>query len=319
MANQLDFPNQCSPVMTFSELQVPTSALRGVVTIGNFDGVHRGHQAMLAKVRAIADQAAAPAVIVSFDPHPVNVLRPEVDLPRLSTIAVRARLLKHFGADEVVILPVDFQLLGMSPEEFFADVVKRQLKSVGLVEGPDFRFGRDREGDTKVLRRLCGEHGIALTVIDAVCADGEIISSTRIRHLLRSGDLNTAVSLLGHAYTITGNVVRGAGRGTTIGVPTANLTDIEVLLPGHGVYAGRCLLDGQKRIAAVNIGPNPTFGDDELKVECHIVDYSGDLYGRWLDVELLEKIREPRQFANAEALKTAIQGDIECCRRAVAG
>ena len=302
--------------MLFSELQVPTSAKRGVVTVGNFDGVHRGHQSMLAQVRSIARQASVPAVVVSFDPHPINVLKPQVNLPRLSTIAVRTRLLKEFGADGVVILPVDHQLLGMSPQQFFEDVVQKQLNAVGMVEGPDFRFGKERAGDTAVLQQLCGAHGVTLTVIDAVCVDDEMISSTRIRQLIRSGELDSAIEMLGHPYALTGNVVHGAGRGSTIGIPTANLADIEVLLPGHGVYAGRCRLKGQTFAAAVNIGSNPTFGEDDVKVECHIIDYSGDLYGQFLDVELLARIREPQQFADAEELTTAIERDIERCRQA---
>jgi len=300
--------------MPFSELQVPASATRGVVTVGNFDGVHRGHRSMLAKVRDIADRASAPAVVVSFDPHPINVLKPHVNLPRLSTIAVRTQLLKQFGADEVVILPVDQQLLGMSPENFFQDVMLDRLQAVGLVEGPDFRFGKDRAGDTGVLRQLCGLHDVTLTVIDAVCSDDEMISSTRIRQLIQAGQLDAAIEMLGHSYTLSGKVVHGAGRGRTIGIPTANLADIEVLLPAAGVYAGRCCLDGQTFSAAVNIGPNPTFGDDEQKVECHVIDYSGDLYGQNMDVELLAKIRDAQQFANAEALTTAIKRDIERCR-----
>ncbi|APZ94764.1 bifunctional riboflavin kinase/FAD synthetase [Fuerstiella marisgermanici] len=300
--------------MPFSELQVPASATRGVVTVGNFDGVHRGHRSMLAKVRDIADRASAPAVVVSFDPHPINVLKPHVNLPRLSTIAVRTQLLKQFGADEVVILPVDQQLLGMSPENFFQDVMLDRLQAVGLVEGPDFRFGKDRAGDTGVLRQLCGLHDVTLTVIDAVCLDDEMISSTRIRQLIQAGQLDAAIEMLGHSYTLSGKVVHGAGRGRTIGIPTANLADIEVLLPAAGVYAGRCCLDGQTFSAAVNIGSNPTFGDDEQKVECHVIDYSGDLYGQNMDVELLAKIRDAQQFANAEALTNAIKRDIERCR-----
>ena len=300
--------------MPFSELQVPASATRGVVTVGNFDGVHRGHRSMLAKVRDIADRASAPAVVVSFDPHPINVLKPHVNLPRLSTIAVRTQLLKQFGADDVVILPVDQQLLNMSPENFFQDVMLDRLQAVGLVEGPDFRFGKDRAGDTGVLRQLCGLHDVTLTVIDAVCSDDEMISSTRIRQLIQAGQLDAAIEMLGHSYTLSGRVVHGAGRGRTIGIPTANLADIEVLLPAAGVYAGRCCLDGQTFSAAVNIGSNPTFGDDEQKVECHVIDYSGDLYGQSMDVELLAKIRDAQQFANAEALTTAIKRDIERCR-----
>lgn len=304
--------------MAWSGLHVPSSAKGGIVTIGNFDGVHLGHQSMLTIVREHARKVAKRVVVVTFDPHPVNVLKPDVSLPKLSTLETRKELLKRFGADDVCVLNVDHALLSMAPETFFDEVVRKQLDASGLVEGPDFHFGKDRAGDTTVLKKLCDQSGLSLTVIPAVCEGSEMISSTRIRKLLADGAVAEAVSLLGHGYTISGVIGRGAGRGQTLGIPTANLERIEVLLPRNGVYAAQCSLQGQKLACAVSIGPNPTFDDHERKVECHILNFSGDLYDSDLSIELLAEIRELHSFASHESLVSQIKADINQCRQVVA-
>lgn len=303
--------------MTSLELHVPETAHRGVVTIGNFDGVHRGHQAMLSAVQACATELNCPAVVVTFDPHPVTVLRPDVKLPRLSTIAERTRLLKQHGADEVIVLPVCRQLLDMTPAQFFREIVVAQLRPAGMVEGPDFRFGKDRAGDTKTLREFCEAEAIKLTVIDPVCNAETMISSTQIRKLLAAGDVAAANELLGHTYSIAGCVRRGAGRGRTLGFPTANLEDIENLLPANGVYAARCDIDSRRYPVAMSIGPNPTFDDHTRKVECHIVDYSGDLYDNMFSLSLVAQIRELVAFENVDALKRQINTDVATCVAAI--
>ncbi|MGB4739272.1 MAG: bifunctional riboflavin kinase/FAD synthetase [Fuerstiella sp.] len=301
--------------MTWSGLNVPPSAKGGIVTIGNFDGVHRGHQAMLTAVRGCALDASSPVVVVTFDPHPVNILRPQIELPRLSSLKTRTELLKRFGADEVVVLHVDNDLLGMDPQTFFKQVVIHQLEATGVVEGPDFRFGKDRLGDTTVLKQLCEQNGLRLQVISAVRHDAEMISSTRIRSLISGGRLIDAVNLLGHSYTITGQVSHGAGRGTTLGIPTANLESIAELLPADGVYAGRCVLNGKPYACAVNIGPNPTFNDSTRKLECHVIDFAGDIYGQAMAVDLLSELRELHSFDSQEALVTQINHDVLRCRQ----
>ena len=300
--------------MSLSELHVPPAATGGIVTIGNFDGVHRGHQDMLKRVRQTAADRSLPAVVVTFDPHPVTVLRPEVRLPRLSTIATRTELLTRFGADAVVVLPVDRDLLNMTPEVFFEDIVRGRLQAAELVEGPDFRFGKDRSGDVDVLRQLCQTGGLKLTVIDAVRSDTELISSTTIRRLIETGCFDRAVELLGHSYTLSGSVGTGAGRGSGIGFPTANLTDVEELIPADGVYAGVCRVNDVRHAAAVSIGPNPTFDDQRRKVECHLLDFDGDLYGRTLAVSLAKKIRNLRSFDDVGQLTQTIRCDVEECR-----
>ncbi|MCR9197230.1 MAG: riboflavin biosynthesis protein RibF [Planctomycetaceae bacterium] len=300
--------------MAVPGLHVPPSATGGFLSIGNFDGVHRGHQAMLSEVKQRAVAADCPTVIVTFDPHPITVLRPDVSLPRLTSIATRTALLRSYGADEVVVLPVGTGLLGMQPDEFFSRVVVDQLKAKGIIEGVDFRFGKDRAGDCALLQEMCAEADIGLHVFPPVTADDLLISSTRIRGAIAAGNLSEAVDYLGHSYTITGHVGRGAGRGSGIGIPTANLHGIPELLPPPGVYSGDCHVGGGHYPVAVNIGGNPTFADDDHKVECHLIDFDADLYDQPLSVNLDAHLRDVRSFETTEALIAQIRADIDRCR-----
>ncbi|MEZ6124212.1 MAG: bifunctional riboflavin kinase/FAD synthetase [Planctomycetaceae bacterium] len=299
--------------MSVPDLSVPKSALSGIVTIGNFDGVHRGHQAMLATVRAQADAFGCATVAVTFDPHPASVLRPDVLLPRLTTISRRTQLLRSFGADHVVVLPVTRSLLQMSPELFFAEIVVGQLHSRGVVEGPDFRFGKDRAGDTTTLQQLCATAGVAVNVIAPAVSDGAMISSTQIRHLLTAGRIEQANCLFGHRYAVAGTVTHGAGRGRLLSFPTANLEQIDVLIPSDGVYAGACRIRQACYPVAVHIGHNPTFEDGARKVECHLIGFTGDLYDQRLEVEFLKELRPLQKFSGPEQLSHQIHADIAAC------
>lgn len=304
--------------MNPADLSIPTGATSGVITVGNFDGVHRGHQRMLAHLREIADELSAPAVVVTFDPHPLSVLRPDDPLPRLTSIERRTALLREYGADEVVVLPVSTRLLEMSADAFFDDVIVRQLSAVGVVEGPNFHFGRDRSGDVSYLAELCARQQLTFRVIEPVQDAGRLISSSRIRVLLGEGRLQDAVAMTGHPHRISGTVSAGAGRGGGIGFPTANLNDIPTMLPTNGVYAGCAVLHGTRYVAAVSIGPNPTFSDHRLKVECHLDGFEGDLYGQPLDIDLLSEIRPLCTFDSVEDLTRQITADVAQCRTDVA-
>ena len=301
-------------VMNQLQLEIPGGATRGVVAIGNFDGVHFGHQQMLKQVCSDAARLSGPSVVLTFDPHPVTVLKPGIEIPRLTTIPERIRLLKSHGADHVVILPATSALLEMTAREFFTGVIVSQLAAVGMVEGPDFRFGKDREGDVSMLDQLCRDNGISLRVIDCVESADELVSSTRIRSLISAGDLQQARSLLGRPYAICGTVVAGAARGRQLGFPTANLAEIALLLPADGVYAGFVCIDSEQFAVAVNVGPNPTFHDGQRKVECHVLDFDGELYGRELSVSLLDRIRGLVQFASVDELVSQIGNDIQATR-----
>jgi len=301
--------------MTHAPLSVPVTARRGSIAIGNFDGVHRGHAEMLRCLKEMATATASHAVAVTFDPHPIAILRPEFTPPVLTTIEERISLLKRSGADEVVVLPVTRQLLEMTAQQFFTEVIVEQFEARGVVEGPNFHFGKDRHGDTRLLQTLCDSHGIQFHIVKPVVDSEVMISSSRIRELLCSRAMAQATELLGHPYRISGLVRHGAERGRSIGFPTANLTDIPTLLPAHGVYAGMTQLQGKWYPVAASIGPNPTFGEHREKIECHIDGFSGELYDTILHVDLLQEVRALQSFASIGLLIAQIKSDVDHCRQ----
>jgi riboflavin kinase/FMN adenylyltransferase len=287
------------------------------VTVGNFDGVHRGHQALVAAARKQADAVGGPAVVVTFDPPPHLVLHPDSGPPRppLTTLADRADLLHAAGADHVVILRTSPALLALSAEAFFEDVIARQLGAKAVVEGYDFRFGRGRAGTTATLRELCAAAGLAFEEVSQVMHRDEPVSSSRVRAAIVSGDVARAAELLARPYRIAGTVVAGAKRGRTIGFPTANLADVPTVLPGNGVYAVRATVGGRMWPGAANVGPNPTFGEDARKIEVHLIDFAGDVYGQPMAVEFVAKLRETRPFAGVAELVAQLKQDVEEAKR----
>lgn len=293
----------------------PASYRGGYVSIGNFDGVHCGHQAMLATLVRRAHAQGVPAVALTFDPHPTELLRPGTAPPRLTTIEHRANLLQRYGVDCVIVLPTTPRFLAMSAEEFFHTFVRTELQAKGLVEGPNFYFGKNRSGSITVLRGFCNANNLTLDVVSPVIVDEQLVSSSVIRSLIEAGDLGESVRLLGHPYRLTGTVCRGAERGRTLGFPTANLTDIGTLIPANGVYAATVSIDGRQRAAAVNIGPNPTFGESARKVEVHLLDFQGDLYGTLIDVDFIRQIRPVIKFGSADELVQQLQRDLAEVRR----
>lgn len=295
--------------------QRPDAYRRGFVSIGNFDGVHRGHQAMARQLASHAHREGCPAVILTFDPPPAAILTPDRIPPRLTTVRQKAELLGDCGVDCVIVYPTDRDLLRLTSREFFSLIVRDELEARGLVEGPNFRFGHRRAGDVEVLREYCQETGISLDVIaPAVSATGEVVSSTDVRKAVSEGRVRDAAALLGRPHVLEGRVIEGSRRGRTIGFPTANLDGIEVLLPPNGVYAGRANVENASRQAAIHIGPNPTFGEDSQKVEVHLLDFSGDLYASQLRLELIDRIRGVERFENVEALKRQLTADLQKVR-----
>ncbi len=286
----------------------------GFLSIGNFDGVHRGHQQMLSMLVAQAQESDAPAVVMTFEPHPISLLAPDRVPPRLTTLEHKAELLDECGVDVLIAYPTDRDLLNLTPDEFFEQIVLQEINACGLVEGPNFCFGKDRAGDIDRLRQLCDTAGLVLSIVDAVTEDAAIVSSSTIRAAIVDGRLADAVDMLGHLYQVTGMVEMGAGRGRSLGFPTANLTGVETMLPANGVYAGRVVLDGHPHAAAVHLGPNPTFAEDDQKLEVHVLDYQGDLYGQSLSVGLLAHVRDTMHFADVTALQSQLTKDIAVIR-----
>lgn len=293
---------------------LPPEACRGgAIAVGNFDGVHRGHAALLAALAIQARAHAGPATAITFDPHPVELLRPGQTPPALTTPGERARLLHDLGADHVVTLRTTPALLRLTAEEFFRRVVHERFGARAVVEGPNFGFGRGRAGTVETLGTLCNAAGIALTVVQPVQLDGEV-SSSRIRAALRVGHVEDAERLLGRPYRLHGTVGPGQRRGASLGFPTANLTELHTMVPGDGVYAARARQDGAAWPAAVNVGPNPTFGEDARKVEVHLIGFHGDLYGRQLEIDFVRRLRDTRPFGSVTELVAQLRRDVEQAR-----
>jgi len=223
-------------------------------------------------------------------------------------------LLAELGIDSLVVYPTDEHLLSLTPDAFFREIVIERLGTRAMIEGPNFFFGKDRAGDITMLRTLCAESNVALKVVEPLVTGSTYVSSSRIRELIREGKVAEAANLLTRPYRIRGMVTHGAGRGTKIGFPTANIDAIDTLLPKPGVYAGKALTTDGTWWTVLNIGPNPTFGEDTLKVEAHLIGYSGSIYGQPLEVDFLTRVRDTRGFASVEELQQQLRQDIEVAR-----
>jgi len=282
-----------------------------VLTIGVFDGVHLGHKHLLAKLVERARERRLLGGVVTFAPHPQKVLSPETKLPFLTDLEQRTALLKNEGVRAVIVLPFTRELAQLSAAQFIG-LLKSYLRLKELVIGPDFTLGRNREGDVSTLRRLGEDMGFVVTVVPAVRINGEMVSSTAIREALAAGDLKRVRSLVGRPFSLHGKVVRGASRGAQLDFPTANLEiDPEQALPAEGVYATWAHVGNRVYESMTNIGRRPTFGGRRSAVEVYILGYQGDLYGRELKIDIIERLRGEKQFDTVEALKNQITEDIE--------
>jgi riboflavin kinase/FMN adenylyltransferase len=297
---------------------LPSAWRGGAAAVGNFDGVHRGHVALLAELRQHALAAHGPALAVTFDPHPLQVLRPELHLPVLTQMADRAALLHECGADHVLVLPVTRELLDLTARQFFDQVILAQLAPRVLVEGPNFGFGRNREGTVERLRQWCPGTGLGLVVVPPLPWEGAPVSSSRIRDALLRGAIDEANQLLGRCYRLSGRVGTGQRRGQRLGFPTANLEQVATVIPGDGVYAVRVRHGGVGYAGAANVGPNPTFGEMARKVEIHLIGFQGDLYGQTLEADFVARLRDTRPFAGSGELTAQLRQDVEQARQ-VAG
>lgn len=303
------------PILRHLE-QFPPEARGGAVAIGNFDGVHLGHRRILARLLERGATLGAAATVFTFDPHPVRLLRPRECPPPLTWTERKAELLAACGAHRVVAYPTDEAFLHLGAREFFERIIVEALAAKAIVEGPNFFFGHNREGDVALLAKFAAEAGMTLDVVEPAVVDGEIVSSSRVRRLIAGGDVAAAARLLDVPYRIRGFVTHGAGRGATIGFPTANLAGIDTLLPAAGVYAGEAWVGGEAFAAAINIGPNPTFGEHAMKVEVHVLDREVALYGQPLEVSFTSRLRDVVKFGSAAELVAQLEKDIAAARAA---
>jgi len=282
-----------------------------LLTVGVFDGVHLGHKYLIAELVARARQRNLLSGVVTFRQHPQAVLHPGTSVPFLTDLEERTALLKKEGVD--IILPLTFtRKSAQLGARQFVGLLQSHLRMRGLVVGPDFALGREREGDADALRHLVEELGFEVTVVPPVKVNGEVVSSTAIRRALAKGDMGKVRRLTGRPFALRGRVVTGAGRGKDLGFPTANLDmDRQQAIPSDGVYAGWAHINGKSRPALTNIGTNPTFGDKTRNVEVYIADFAGDLYGRKLRVNFLARLRGEEKFESAEALKRQMAEDVQ--------
>jgi len=282
-----------------------------LLTIGVFDGVHLGHKHLISRLKELARQQGVLSGVITFSQHPQEVLSPQTRLPSLTSLEQRIALLQDEGVDIVIPLPFTPQIADLSPEQFL-ELLKEFLKMKGLVVGPDFALGKDRQGDIDALRQLGQEMGFSVTVVPPMTIDGEIVSSTAVRQALAKGDMKQAQKLLGRPFSLQGRVVAGDRRGTDLGFPTANL-EVEPgqALPAGGVYACRAYIDGRSYPAMTNIGSRPTFGGGPKLVETYLIDYKGNLYGRELAIDVIGHLRDEKKFDTAEQLKEQIAKDIK--------
>jgi len=285
-----------------------------LLTVGVFDGVHLGHQRLLTHLRNEAQQRDLLTGVVTFKSHPQKVLSPGRKLLWLSNLETRTNLLRSFGIDVIVTLPFTPQLAELTAREF-VQLLKDYLKMRGLVVGPDFALGKNREGSADQLRLLGQEMGFIVEVVPPVVLDGEVISSSAVRLALAQGDMETVEKLFGRPFSLSGQVVTGDRRGRVLGFPTANLdVEPEQALPSDGVYVTAAHINHESLPSVTNIGVRPTFGDGKHLVETYLLDYEGQLHQQRLRIDLLDKLRDEKHFDTAEELKAQIRKDVEQAR-----
>ena len=281
------------------------------LTIGVFDGVHLGHRYLISQLKELARQHGWLSGVVTFRQHPQKVLSSQTKPPFLTNLAQRTDLLKNEGADAVITLSFTPELARLSARQFLG-LLKKYLRMRGVVIGPDFALGRNREGNAETLRQLGQEMGFSVTVVPPIIIDGEVVSSTAIRNALAKGDMKRAQNLLGRPFSLHGEVIPGAGRGTGLGFPTANLDiDRGQAFPAEGVYASRVHIDDQTYPSITNIGKRPTFGGSKRVAEVYLLDYHSDLYGQELTVDFIERLRGEKKFDTPQELKKQIAKDVE--------
>jgi riboflavin kinase/FMN adenylyltransferase len=289
------------------------------VAIGNFDGVHLGHRALLQEALRIARASGGDAVALTFDPHPARFLAPSLAPPMLTPLGRRIELLQEAGADIVLVEPFTAEFAAMMAEDFVEKVLAKDIGARHVVVGADFSFGKDRRGNTNLLANVGRRLGMGVSVVPQVTANGLVCSSTKVREFVLEGRVEGASLLLGRPFEIDGKVVHGVGRGRTLGVPTINLAHTGEILPRPGVYAGRARridrIQGEPTwfAAAISIGTNPTFtkpGDPELFIEAHLLDFSGDLYDASMRLAFVAHVRDQRRYASVDELVAAIHSDI---------
>jgi len=295
------------------EQQIPTAGT--ILTIGNFDGVHLGHQSLFSLVKEVAVREGKKAVALTFQPHPLKLIFPERRLFLITPLDKKIQLISKTGIDALVCAPFTHEFANLSAADFARRIIVERLGAYTVIVGDDYHFGRDREGDIKLLAELGLEMGFKAVIAPPFLVGGKVVSSTRVRQHIMAGEVMPAARLLGRYYSVEGVVRTGKNRGRDLGFPTANIRSEAELYPREGVYAVLVEYGGRRWQGVVSIGYNPTFGDTGLTVEVHILNFSRDLYGEMIKIIFLERLRDTIAFAEAAGLQAQIANDIRAAIR----
>jgi riboflavin kinase/FMN adenylyltransferase len=300
-------------ITSLEEIEAPF--LKAVVTVGNFDGVHLGHQALMQKVKERARAIDGTSVVFTFEPHPVKVLKGK-HLPLITPFPRKMELIAQQGIEIAVCPPFTKEFAQIGAKEFICEILMKKIGMKEMVVGYDFAFGKKREGNIDSLKTWGEKLGFKVHVVGPICINGVIVSSTKVREFIMAGEMERVKELLGRYYQVTGKVIRGKNRGgRLLGIPTANLKLINEVFPKNGVYAVEVIYEDKTYHGVANIGFNPTFGDNALSVETHILDFNQNIYGETIRVIFVKRLRDEKKFDNLEALKAQIQKDIEVARK----
>ena len=288
------------------------------ITIGNFDGVHMGHQALFRRVKQWAEELDGESIVVTFDPHPLEVLFPQKAPPFITSHLQKLDLLASCGIDATIVIPFDHEFSRISAREFVEAILVEKIGTRAIVVGHDYRFGHSREGDIPFLRRLGEQYGFKVEIVTAIRMNDTPVSSTSIRQMIANGNIREANKLLGRPFEVSGTVIEGRKRGLQLGFPTANIRMPAVAPPRTGVYVVEAEVDGKRYGGAANLGYNPTFGDGELSLEAHLFDFNQDIYGKPITIRFIDRLRDERRFSGPEELSAQIKKDVETAKRVLA-
>ena len=294
---------------------IPAGLPYPVVTIGNFDGVHRGHREIFRRVREAAAACGGVSVVITFEPHPLTVVSSRHKVHLINTAAEKEVLIGATGIEYLLVIPFTPEFSRLPARDFVSEVLVERLGMRRLIIGYDYAFGRNREGNIDLLAELGTSLGFALEVLSPIGSGGHIFSSSEVRRLVGAGAVHRIVPLLGRHFSLGGTVVSGHGRGKGLGFPTANVVTDHELIPADGVYAVKVRLDGRLCDGACNIGTKPTFGDGERTIEVYLFDFDGDLYGQALRIFFIERLRGEETHPDADSLRLTIERDVAACRR----
>jgi riboflavin kinase/FMN adenylyltransferase len=285
------------------------------ITIGNFDGVHKGHQALFKRVKQWAEKLKGESAVVTFDPHPLEVLFPKKAPSFITSHRQKLDLIASCGIDAVIVIPFDHQFSKISALDFVEIVLVEKIGARAIIVGHDYRFGHSREGDITFLKQLGKQHGFEVETVAGIKVDDYVVSSTTIRQMIVSGNIKEANKLLGRYFEVSGTVIPGRKRGVTLGFPTANIKMPALTSPRTGVYVIEAEVDGKTHGGAANLGYNPTFGDTDLSLEAHLFDFDADIYGKPITIRFIDRLRNEARFSSPDELVAQINKDVETAKR----